>query len=207
MSLNIFMKKFPFISKTKIIFIKRRYFLLKNKKELINKLDVINKKLNSSLVLEYGTLLGCIRDKAILLHDYDLDFGIDRTLWNKDIRKICQREGLLLRHEFKINKEIVEESYIYKGIVIDFFYYTISGGEILTPVFRKENKEWVLYNFKNDYKGLVLSIFENESFNIPVNFDKHLISYYGPNYLIPDKNWKGPNDAISTALVGELVKY
>lgn len=86
------------------------------------------------------------------------------------------------------------------------FYYVLEDQRIYTPVFRKVNESWTLFQFNNRFDGLKSVPFEETNMFIPVNFDSHLKSYYGPDYIVPNTQWSGPNDAVSTQRLASYVK-
>ncbi|KMV30234.1 hypothetical protein AB733_12500 [Photobacterium swingsii] len=206
MSLNIFINRFPYVSKTKVLLIYRRFFLSIYKNKLMVILTELNKILDNKLILEYGTMLGAVRCNSVLPHDYDLDFGFPLSDWSLKIREEFFLKGFTLRHEFIVDGVVFEESYGYKGIVVDIFYYEIEDQKIYTPVFRRVNDRWTLFQFSNRFNGFKSIPFEDTNMSIPVNFDSHLKSYYGADYIIPNAQWSGPNDAVSTQRLASYVK-
>lgn len=96
MSLNIFINRFPYVSKTKILLIYRRFFLSLYKNKLMLMLTELNSILDEKLILEYGTMLGAVRCNAVLPHDYDLDFGFPLSDWSLKIREEFEKKALLL---------------------------------------------------------------------------------------------------------------
>lgn len=201
-----------------MIFFKKSLMLKINKKTMLKRLhDFLNIN-NIGYWLEYGTLLGAIRQGSILSHDYDLDIGINQKEWNLNLRNKIIEQGFILTREISVDGIIIEESYSFKGISVDLFFCSIKNDIISTPVFRPfQGLTWKdsilkksgveLYLFNNKYNGFETIQFENELWHIPKNYKAHLISYYGEDYIIPNKKWKGENSAIPTGCIGKEIKH
>ena len=53
----------------------------KNGKEIINKISIISKNNNCNMWIEFGTLLGYLRNGKFIKNDMDVDFGIKFEDW------------------------------------------------------------------------------------------------------------------------------
>ncbi|WIH27830.1 LicD family protein [Photobacterium damselae] len=213
-------KKLPFLGVVRhnIKIYKMRLFLYKNKRKCLDDFNIIAEKLGVEYWLEYGTMLGAIRNNKIIPHDFDFDFSINREQWSKNIRDTLSENGFELIQDICIDNKVIEEKYIYHGINVDIFYCVVKDGYIYTPVFRtadglswsesiKENGGVNLYEFKNQYTGLKNIVFEDVVRYIPIESNSHLVSYYGADFLIPNRKWDGNNSAQETKYIGVVNEY
>lgn len=83
-----------------------------------NFLDVLNSVYSSKISnydvwLDFGTLLGIYRDKGLIKHDLDMDFGIviDDYLDFQEKEKELLNKGFQKTRELYYNKELMEVSY------------------------------------------------------------------------------------------------
>ncbi|WP_052352955.1 LicD family protein [Neobacillus dielmonensis] len=156
--------------------------------------------------LDYGTLLGAIRDKDFIGHDADIDVGTFFT-GNEDAKKFenaMKKRGFEKSREFWMDGNIVEETYIRKGVNLDVFYYYSEGEKDKIHCFTLEEGEHTVYQKLDEYTlvtGLsvkkVTSTFSNttlidfkgKQFPVPENHHEYLTDNYGPTYMIKDENW------------------
>jgi len=152
--------------------------------------------------LEFGTLLGAYREKDFIAHDLDIDIGL---FIENDHRKI---EKALVKYGFKKQQQIeidngnygLEQSYSYKGVTVDLFYFSKKDSIMYCHVFAPEyGKSWE--NAKNERSGLTVFehsfcyngfkeiVFLGHNFNIPKNEKEHLIAQYGEHFMIKNKQW------------------
>ncbi|MCL0021155.1 LicD family protein, partial [Providencia rettgeri] len=110
--------------------------LNKNKNKMLSLLRNYLTNSDISYWLEYGSLLGAVREKKIISHDYDIDIGILQSEWSKNIREQLKSINFDLVREIKIDGVVYEESYQYNQILIDFFYCPLKENIISIPVFR-----------------------------------------------------------------------
>ncbi|KAA0548350.1 LicD family protein [Bacillus sp. BGMRC 2118] len=155
--------------------------------------------------LDYGTLLGAIRDKDFIGHDADVDLGTLFTS-NEDIRKIEQLligKGMKKSREFQVGNIVVEQTYIHKGVNVDIYYYHREEENKISCFACEEGKQTV-YKKMSDHMnvtgltvrkithpqtGLKEITFKGELFNIPENHHEYLVNNYGPTYMVKDANW------------------
>lgn len=90
----------------------------------------------------FGTLLSLHRDKAFLFAD-DYDFAFfDRSLMSLKFIEKVESLGASLKGASVVNDELIELSFTYKKVGIDFFYLSNEAGQSvhLCPNFRTGNK-------------------------------------------------------------------
>lgn len=147
---------------------------------------------------EFGTLLGIYRDNDFIKHDCDFDFGA--YVENAElIKEKLLANGFTLESEYIgiDNDEIREMTFTYNGIGIDFFYFTEMRDCMTCFVFHPykidligTNTIYKIKPFYFPYFKLEKSIFKGQTISIPVDTAKHLEYSYGPNFMIPDPNFK-----------------
>ena len=130
------------------------YCILKNKKYLkkrniaihsngLEKIEMLSKHISTIIFVDYGTLLGVIRDKKIIEWDDDIDLGIiinDLFTWN-NLEEIMYSFGFKKKHEFVYKNEITEQNYEKDYVSVDFFRHYETNAYSISYVYdRDKNK-------------------------------------------------------------------
>ncbi|CAA6812461.1 MAG: LicD family protein [uncultured Sulfurovum sp.] len=189
------------------IFVKYKLYkqnknFLKYAEETLIQVNHIFKELDIQYWLEYGTLLGAIRDKSFIKHDLDIDLGIFLDDYSEDMEIIFKRYGFKKIRNISIDNNTygLEESYVYKDIVIDLFYFTLKDNKMYSHVFKnEEGKSWhktildngglIVREMTFPYDGFTTINFLGKQYPVPKNADEHLKSFYGEKYMIKDTEW------------------
>lgn len=121
-----------------------------------------------------GTLLGCIREGAILGHDTDIDVGVMPDVTMKSLRNAIKHSS-----RFKL-QEIVSENTLYvmhpNGVKIDVFRHYEESGKLYHG--------GIKCRWWNTPFELVSANFLDNEYLVPVDYDAYLKENYG--------NWKIP---------------
>jgi len=146
-----------------------------------------------------GTLLGIIRDKALIAHDNDLDFAvIENEKFDWDIVvKAMERINFQPSRSFLIGEEVYEMTFVRDGLGVDFFIGKKDQGERKTPYFYRTTLEeyserWehsVAFLYFPEVESISKAEVHGISVNIPSNYKDIFYGNYGPNWKEPDENW------------------
>jgi len=205
---------------------RRNKVFLENAEEALSRLDDTMNALQVSYWLEYGTLLGAYRDKAFLKHDIDIDIGLFLDDYSLELPEYMARYGFTLKREILIDNGQYgrEETYSYKGIDIDLFYFSFTDdkSKIYTHDFKGEDgKSWtktieergglIVRERYFNYHGLEKISFLQKEFPVPAQVDEHLASVYGEDFMIPNASWnpydKPQNVKILLDKIGKVVVH
>ena len=158
-------------------------------------LDHISKRFEEEGVafwLDYGSLLGAVREGGIIPHDYDIDIGV----WGKDqkvIRKIILEEDTGFTFDWQYcdwsgkynmwNIDSLRFGNQISELKLDIYYFekykkgTMSGPLVYTESeasYWKEKKGKCFLSKSYYYENLITADFENRKFPIPKYHDKYL---------------------------------
>ncbi|WP_446470114.1 LicD family protein [Xenorhabdus stockiae] len=158
--------------------------------------DAMN-DINKEFWLDWGTLLGAIRDNNFIEHDNDLDFGMFLSDFSDEIEVALIKKGFKKIKKFEKNDGIkaLELTYSFKGVNVDIFFYQHQENHMICHHFGKFDepkindsvKVGTCITFENycplfdltDYK------FQGRIFSIPKNTVEYLINYYGNDFMKP----------------------
>lgn len=181
-------------------FFKRRS-LHKNAAEILSRLNLVFNELNQDYWLEFGTLLGAIREKKIISFDLDLDIATWKSNYSNNLVTVMQKYGFKLVREIHMEQEGIEQTYCFKKVNIDIFYFEqISKGWATCHVFYlDENMNLEDMNKKYGglhplevhlpFSGLITYNFLGVDVKIPDNYVSQLSYHYGDDYMLPNPNW------------------
>ena len=193
---------------------------LKKIKDILDQEDII-------FWLDFGTLLGAVREKDFIEHDIDIDFGIMYEVsMVKKLEEAFEKNEIRKCREFTLDDKIVEQTYEYKGLAFDIFYY-----------FTDESKKWCYgFTFGNNAlqkkiydnrdvstglegvryispkAGVEKIMFKNNEYFVPENTHEYLKLNYGENYMTPNKDWDSVEDPknqekLESSLKIKMIEY
>jgi glycosyltransferase involved in cell wall biosynthesis len=147
---------------------------------------------------DFGTLLGLVREGALLAHDLDIDLGVVI----RDPREVAKSRIALERFGFRVwreyykGSELVESSFKMLGVKIDLHYYHVNDETAKTWLFYRDPEKTygqherdiveMTYSPINELTTLEV---EGLQVQVPSNAEQLLEQKYGPNWTTPDKNW------------------
>lgn len=150
--------------------------------------------------LDFGTLLGYYRERDFINHDLDMDFGI--IIPNYADFLVVEKElldkGFQRTKEFYFDKNLVELSYNYKGLNVDFILYKKDSNKISSDtIFYMTNAlgnptRYEVYHYELPFNGVEECNFKNTIVKIPGNVEEYLSNLYGEDFRVPNTNynWK-----------------
>ena len=174
-------------------------------KELLMTFDKVMRANRFNYFLAFGTLLGAVREKGFINHDLDIDVGMWADEYSPQIRVQLEESGFNLVHAITVDDGIFgrEETYAYKGVHIDIFFFYPYDSELSYCC------DFVGHNHKNSWREslkhyggvlprqimlplrrtLVETDFQGLVLRIPENYDEVLKFRYGYDYMIPNPQW------------------
>lgn len=177
----------------------QKKFLQKNGINIIQNIFDELEKEGARVFIDFGTLLGIIRDQKLIEHDRDIDFGIyfDEQFSPEDLDRVMSKLGFKRYKYFSYNGETMEITYVNGVIHVDFFRHQEEAeGSINYSFYRNPN-----YNYPSNahytpfrvrhanIPGLKKMQMGGLTVNIPVNEFEYLESIYTKNWRIPDPHW------------------
>ena len=178
----------------------RRSSLLRENFQEVLKI-IYNSQLNKyDLWLDFGTLLGFYRENDFINHDLDMDFGIIINDYDDFLEKekYLIKNGFIRTKEFYYKNRLVELSYSYKGLNVDFIVYykktdIVESDTIffMTNALGKPTR-YEVYNYSLPFSELEEHNFKAVEIKVPNNTREYLSKLYGEDFEVPNTNynWK-----------------
>ena len=199
-----FLNKFGLYKTTQKI-ISKIYYPYKNykiKKEASGILSILKKTFDKNCEdywLDYGTLLGFVRDGKIIGHDIDMDFGI-KINNGVVLAKQLGNYGFKLTQQTIVDGKITTEMYLYKGVGFDIFYYFDEDNKVVTyPWLTSDHSVPQKIAYEQNRGELSRTVFTKFAtkeiefygikFRVPEDSDRYLKEHFGDDYMIPNPNW------------------
>lgn len=215
-------KNFPLIKKlnekANIELDSKRSNLLKENFEKILNIVYSSELKNYNIWLDFGTLLGYYRENDFISHDLDMDFGIQVSSLEEFevIEEQLINNGFNRTKEFYFNKNLVELSYSYKGLNVDFIIYKKEDDKVssdtiffMTNALGKPTR-YEVYHYKIPFSGLKECDFKGMKVKVPDNTQEYLRTLYGEDFETPNTNynWKeNPIYKLGDAELAEVILH
>lgn len=172
---------------------------------VLTEFDSVLRELDIPYCLMWGSLIGAVREKGFIKHDFDIDVAIWKNDYREELIKALNNKGFTLKDRLSVDNGVsaMEETVEKDGVMIDIFYlYKDETGQSYTCVFdyiddcvtwedclKKYDNARIFRYYLNFPQKFIYTKFESISLPIPENYDEILSKTYGPNYMIPDKKW------------------
>lgn len=171
--------------------------------------DKVLSEMGVKAFLTYGALLGAYRDHGFISYDPDIDLGILAAEVPNDLHTRMEAAGFRLFRQNVIaqTEQVIEETYEYKKLHLDIFYYFQEGEDLYSVIQRKhETKDWKEANatdgFPCDRSYVPVCEFERREFlglqiYMPKDTDGWLRAIYSDSYMTPIKNWNAKDGYVT----------
>ncbi len=196
----------------------KRSNLLKENFEQILSIVYSSELKKYNIWLDFGTLLGYYRENDFISHDLDMDFGIQVSSLEEFevIEEQLINNGFNRTKEFYFNKNLVELSYSYKGLNVDFIIYKKEDDKVssdtiffMTNALGKPTR-YEVYHYKIPFSGLKECDFKGMKVKVPDNTQEYLRTLYGEDFETPNTNynWKeNPIYKLGDAELAEVILH
>ena len=169
--------------------------------EALGKIHEAFSNADISYFVDYGTLLGLVRDQALIPHDSDMDIALcPNPIRLHEVYSTLQQYGFVFNRAFEYDGKIVCLNMLYEGLPIDFFKYyasTSPGTMFCYSLYWNEKKAYqsVTENsarYANNplVTGCVTQRIHGVDVRLPNNTEAILTAEYGRNWRIPDTKWQ-----------------
>ena len=194
---------------------KRSNLLKENFEEILNVVYSSDLK-DYNIWLDFGTLLGYYRENDFISHDLDMDFGVQVSSFEEFevVEKYLINNGFNRTKEFYFNKKLVELSYSYKGLNVDFIIYNKENDRVSSDtIFFMTNAlgnptRYEVYHYEIPFSGLKGCYFKGIKVKVPENTQEYLRTLYGEDFETPNTNynWKeNPIYKLGDAELAEVI--
>ena len=194
---------------------KRSNLLKENFEEILNVVYSSDLK-DYNIWLDFGTLLGYYRENDFIGHDLDMDFGVQVSSFEEFevVEKYLINNGFNRTKEFYFNKKLVELSYSYKGLNVDFIIYNKENDRVSSDtIFFMTNAlgnptRYEVYHYEIPFSGLKGCYFKGIKVKVPENTQEYLRTLYGEDFETPNTNynWKeNPIYKLGDAELAEVI--
>lgn len=183
----------------------QRKKLMKNGVRILQRFDKVMEENHIEYTLAFGTLLGAIREKGFIKHDFDIDVCIWGDQYSPQIPAIMKSAGFELVRSFVVEegRKGREETYKCEDVALDIFYvYEDDGENPYYCAFGQVGNAATFGESMRKYGELRVrrvdmpmgrerakAPFEGVDFYIPTNVHPLLRALYGDDYMIPNPGW------------------
>ena len=184
----------------------RNSIFLANAIDVLERFDIAMKEGGIQYTLAFGTLLGAVREKGFIKHDFDIDVAVWATDYSSVLQSVLFKHDFRLSHRYTVEngKLAREETYSLNGVSIDifFFYPAIDqypyccdflnhfGPESFVDSTRQYSKHMIARRIQLPLSHDIKYVsFDRLVLPIPTNSTEILSFRYGPDYMTPNPNW------------------
>ena len=190
---------------------KRSNLLKENFEEILSTVYSSDLK-DYNIWLDFGTLLGFYRENDFISHDLDMDFGIQVSSLEEFevIEKYLSENDFKRTKEFYFDKDLVEVSYSYKGLNVDFIIYKKEDDKVSSDtIFFMTNAlgnptRYEVYHYEIPFTGLKECDFKGMKVKVPDNTQEYLRTLYGEDFETPNTNYNWKENPIYKSGNAEL---
>lgn len=180
----------------------RNRIFLQYSQELLTNFHQAMNEVGIPYWLEFGTLLGAVREHSFISHDFDLDVGLFKEDYSDIIREVLKKYGFkrircITALDFI---DAYEETYLYKGVTIDLFFFSREKNcdgvycydfvPVYSDIKRTKKGDNAIRRIHFPRIDLIEYSFIGINTFVPENYEEHLCMHYGKDYMIPNPHWK-----------------
>ena len=192
---------------------RKRRILRRRGLELLGIVDSVMQECKLPYSLYYGTLLGAIREKGFIAHDFDIDIALFADEDYSEAFRILQEKGFRQKRRILVDEGKFgrEETLSYKSMNVDLFYlYPDGEGSYYGTEFYPQDgcKGWndsiarkgglkVLVTHSPMSKQTHYVPFESTFLPVMDTAIAFVEDHYGPHWRIPDPTFKYPRIGVN----------
>ena len=137
-----------------------------------------------------GTLLGFHRENDFISHDTDTDIGILFNTFKIEVVTDCLNAGYKVHHILGYPNDSLEITFVKGGLRTDFFFFYQDGDKLRHSAFNRfTNLNYHRVDYVYDKFGVKEDIFLNNSFFVPEDPLKFILTKYGETWQVPNARW------------------
>ncbi len=197
----------------KIKWVRERYLLrgknLKIAQKMLEDVTTVLEKHNIRYWIDFGTLLGIVRENRLLPWDDDLDISIladDREKMHNVVMPEIKRMNYRTYSRYQIIDDGILKKDDFRSFKVRNYMWKFFRGSVALDIFVMYKKDdffyWREFGKKHKIPALLLSEFETIEFNNklyrkPKDHDKFLTYHYG-DWRTPNKDYFSKVDGLKT---------
>lgn len=167
---------------------KQGEILQQNGKKILEIFNRVSQNTSVKYWLEFGTLLGKVRENNFIGHDVNFDIGVMKEELSPKFLIDIEEAGFKRISSLSIKNEGLKDiKYNYKGIEIEIFIFERENDKVICY---SEDKNGKIGVYKLSDSTLEEIRFMGVETYMPRNSLKRLLEVYGKNFNISDANWK-----------------
>ena len=152
--------------------------------------------------VDYGTLLGIVRENSFIKHDDDVDYSVYfGSITPKELYAALIDRGFDFKRCFKYEGIVTEVAFLYNKVPVDFFFvFETPDGNYSQAYndFRNDPEgcraHYVQRISKPRLRGVKCVKFNGVKVHLPENAEEFLEYSYGMNWRTPVTNWGWEDD-------------
>jgi hypothetical protein len=180
-----------------------------NSKIALNNLIELTSILKNNNVVHWitdGTLLGFYRENNFISHDTDTDIGVLFKSFDVNVVTDCLNSGYKVHHILGYPKDSLEITFVKDGVRTDLFFFYEDGDKFHHSAFNKfSNLTYNRIDYYYDKFEVKEDIYLNNSFFIPEDPLKFILTKYGPNWETPIKRWDYANSPLNSVQTNTII--
>lgn len=199
--------------KVKYIMAKQKKVLTEAGMQQINVVENIMKGTNAIFYAYAGTLLGIVRDGALIKWDMDIDYGvvINESFGWEDLQRTMESAGHKKVREFAFAERVTEQTYQIGKIRVDFFgQFHLDDSMAMYSYDRLDNVQYpdmdtmsVFEEIRPKVERTKIIEINGVAVTIPENAEEFLAAIYNEDWRIPNPAWNPRSSKTSKLLEGK----